>query len=66
MDIEYTIEDVEGDTISFQTYAGNDSVEISIPLNLDTMSTSVATVVLDKQDIARLVEKLDLPEVYYE
>lgn len=63
MDIEYTIEDIEGDTISFKTYGGNDIVEISIPINIDTMGTSATRVILDKQDIARLVEKLDLPEV---
>ena len=66
MDVEYTIEDTEGDSISFKTYGGSDTVEITIPLNLDTMSTSAASVVLDKQDIARLAEKLDLPEVTYE
>lgn len=66
MDIEYTIEDVEGDIISFQTYAGNDTVKVSIPINIDTMGGNTACVVLDKQDIARLVEKLELPEVYYE
>lgn len=66
MDTEYTIEDIEGDTISFQVSSMNDTVTISIPINTVTMSSSVASVVLDKQDIARLVEKLDLPEVYYE
>lgn len=66
MDIEYTIEDIEGDTISFKVLAGSDVVEISIPHNKETMSSSVAIVSLDTQDIARLVEKLDLPEVTYE
>lgn len=66
MDTEYTIEDVEGDTISFRIYDGNDGVEISIPLNSETMPTDTACVLLNKQDIARLVEKLELPEVYYE
>ena len=66
MDIEYTIEDIEGDTISFKIYGGNDIVEVTIPLNIDTMGTSAARVILDKQDMARLAEKLGLPEVYYE
>lgn len=66
MNTEYTIEDTEGDTISFQVSSRDDTVTISIPINTVTMSPSVASVVLDKQDIARLVEKLDLPEVYYE
>ena len=63
MDTEYTIEDIEGDTISFKTYAGNDDVMISIPFNDQTMGGNKASVVLDKQDIARLAAKLDLPEV---
>lgn len=66
MDVEYTIEDSDGDTISFLTTDGNDSVMIYIPVNTDNMSEDLACVVLDKQDIARLVEKLDLPEVDYE
>ena len=60
---EFTIEDVEGDTISFLTTDSNDMVMISIPFNEGTMGSDTANVVLDKQDIARLVEKLDLPEV---
>lgn len=66
MDTEFTIEDVEGDTISFLVSDGSDAVQISILLNDETMPDNTASVVLDKQDIARLVEKLDLPEVYYE
>ena len=66
METEFTIEDVEGDTISFEISDSNDLVEISIPFNDETMGGNTACVVLDKQDIARLVEKLDLPEVYYE
>ena len=66
MDTEFTIEDIDGDTISFRIADGTDMVEISIPINDMTMDDSKANVVLDKQDIARLVEKLDLPEVYYE
>lgn len=62
MGTEFTLEDVDGDTISFTTMGGSDLVEISIPMNEITMS-GAATVLLDKQDIARLVEKLDLPEV---
>lgn len=63
METEFTIEDIEGDTISFRIYNGNDKVEISIPLNEETMPSDTACVLLDKQDIARLVERLDLPEV---
>lgn len=66
METEFTIEDTEGDTISFRISDGTDLVEITIPINKATMSADEACVVLDKQDIARLVEKLDLPEVYYE
>lgn len=62
MDTEFTIEDSDGDTISFLVSEGSDAVQISIPINESTM-TDVATVLLDKQDIARLVERLDLPEV---
>ena len=62
MGTEFTLEDADGDTISFTTMGGSDLVEISIPFNEITMS-GAATVLLDKQDIARLVEKLDLPEV---
>lgn len=65
MDTEFRIEDVEGDTVSFIISDSNDLVAITIPFNEDTMVDN-ATVVLDKQDIARLVEKLNLPEVYYE
>lgn len=66
MDTEFTIEDTDGDTISFRIADGTDVVEIMIPYNEATMEGNQANVVLDKQDIARLVEKLDLPEVYYE
>lgn len=66
METEFTIEDIDGDTISFRIAEGTDVVEISIPINEVTMDDNKANVVLDKQDIARLVEKLDLPEVYYE
>ena len=66
MDVEYTIEDTEGDSISFKTYGGSDTVEVSIQYNPGTMSSGLAVVSLDKQDIARLAEKLDLPEVTYE
>lgn len=62
MGTEFTLEDADGDTISFTIMGGSDLVEISIPMNEVTMS-GAATVLLDKQDIARLVEKLDLPEV---
>lgn len=62
MGTEFTLEDADGDTISFTTMGGSDLVEISIPFNEITMS-GAATVLLDKQDIARLIEKLDLPEV---
>lgn len=62
MGTEFTLEDADGDTISFTIMGGSDLVEISIPMNEITMS-GAATVLLDKQDIARLVEKLDLPEV---
>ena len=60
---EYTIEDNAGDTISFRIYDGTDTVEISIPLNEESMCPDMALVALDKQVIALLVEKLDLPEV---
>ena len=66
METEFTIEDIDGDTISFRIAEGTDVVEISIPINEVTMDDNKANVVLDKQDIARLVEKLDLPEVTYE
>lgn len=66
MDIEYTIEDVEGDTISFKISDGNEAVIITIPYNEETMLREAYSVVLDKQDIARLVKKLELPEVRYE
>lgn len=66
METEYTIEDTEGDTISFRVSDRNDLVEVSIPYNYDTMGGNTACVVLDKQDIARLAEKLNLPEVCYE
>lgn len=62
MGTEFTLEDADGDTISFTAMGGSDLVEISIPFNEITMS-GAATVLLDKQDIARLVEKLGLPEV---
>lgn len=62
MGTEFTLEDADGDTISFTIMGGSDLVEISIPMNEVTMS-GAATVLLDKQDIARLVEKLGLPEV---
>ena len=62
MGTEFTLEDADGDTISFTIMGGSDLVEISIPMNEITMS-GAATVLLDKQDIARLIEKLDLPEV---
>lgn len=62
MGTEFTLEDADGDTISFTITGGSDLVEISIPMNEITMS-GAATVLLDKQDIARLVEKLGLPEV---
>lgn len=62
MGTEFTLEDADGDTISFTIMGGSDLVEISIPMNEITMS-GAATVLLDKQDIARLVEKLGLPEV---
>lgn len=62
MGTEFTLEDADGDTISFTTTGGSDLVEISIPMNEITMS-GAATVLLDKQDIARIIEKLDLPEV---
>lgn len=62
MGTEFTLEDADGDTISFTIMGGSDLVEISIPMNEITMS-GAATVLLDKQDIARIVEKLDLPEV---
>ena len=62
MGTEFTLEDADGDTISFTTTGGSDLVEISIPFNEITMS-GATTVLLDKQDIARIVEKLDLPEV---
>ena len=62
MGTEFTLEDADGDTISFTTMGGSDLVEISIPMNEITMS-GAATVLLDKQDIARIIEKLDLPEV---
>lgn len=65
MGTEFTLEDADGDTISFTIMGGSDLVEISIPMNEITMS-GAATVLLDKQDIARLAEKLDLPEVCYE
>lgn len=63
METEFTIEDTEGDTISFRISDGTDLVEITIPINVVTMDENKANVVLYKQDIARLVEKLDLPEV---
>lgn len=63
MSTEFTIKDVEGDTISFDISDSTDLVEISIPFNDMTMGGNTACVVLYKQDIARLVEKLDLPEV---
>lgn len=66
METEFTIEDTDGDTISFRIAEGTDVVEITIPYNEATMEGNQANVVLDKQDIARLAEKLDLPEVYYE
>ena len=66
METEFTVEDIDGDTISFRIADGTDMVEISIPINDMTMDDNKANVVLDKQDIARLVEKLDLPEVTYE
>lgn len=66
METEFTIEDTDGDTISFRISDGTDLVEITIPINVVTMEENKANVVLDKQDIARLVEKLDLPEVCYE
>ena len=66
METEFTIEDIDGDTISFRIAEGTDMMEITIPINDITMDDGKANVVLDKQDIARLVEKLDLPEVYYE
>ena len=62
MGTEFTLEDADGDTISFTIMGGSDLVEISIPMNEITMS-GAATVLLDKQDIARIIEKLDLPEV---
>ena len=58
MEIEYTLEDAHGDTISFAITDGSDLVEVSIPFNEETMSFGLAVVVLDKQDIARLAEKL--------
>lgn len=63
METEFTIEDIDGDTISFRIADGTDLVMISIPINEGTMGVDTANVVLDKQDIARLVEKLELPEV---
>ena len=63
METEFTIEDIDGDTISFRIAEGTDMVEISIPINEVTMDDNKANVVLDKQDIARLVVKLNLPEV---
>lgn len=63
METEFTIEDIDGDTISFRIAEGTDMVEISIPINEVTMEDNKANVVLDKQDIARLAAKLDLPEV---
>lgn len=63
METEYTIEDMAGDTISFKIYDGTDTVEISIPFNAESMYPDTALVALDKQDIARLATKLDLPEV---
>ena len=62
MGTEFTLEDADGDTISFTIMEGSDAVEISIPMNEITMS-GAATVLLDKHDIARIIEKLDLPEV---
>lgn len=66
METEFTLEDIDGDTISFRIADGTDVVEISIPINDMTMDSGKANVVLDKQDIARIAEKLDLPEVTYE
>ena len=63
METEFTIEDIEGDTISFLISDSTDLMMISIPLNEGTMGSDTPCVVLDKQDIARLVEKLELPEV---
>ena len=63
METEFTLEDIDGDTISFRIAEGTDMVEISIPINDMTMDSGKANVVLDKQDIARLAAKLDLPEV---
>lgn len=63
METEFTIEDIEGDTISFLMSDSTDLVMISIPINEGTMGRDTANVVLDKQDIARLVAKLELPEV---
>lgn len=63
MGTEFTLEDADGDTISFTTMGGSDLVEISIPFNDMTMGGNTACVVLYKQDIARIIEKLDLPEV---
>lgn len=63
METEFTLEDIDGDTISFRIAEGTDMVEISIPINEVTMDDNKANVVLDKQDIARLVVKLNLPEV---
>lgn len=65
METEFTIEDIDGDTISFRIADGTDLVGITIPYNAETMMDGEAGVILGKQDIARLVEKLDLPEVYY-
>lgn len=63
METEFTIEDSDGDTISFLVSEGSDAVQISIPFNDTTMGGNTACVLLDKQDIARLVEKMELPEV---
>ena len=63
METEFTIEDIEGDTISFLISDSTDLMMISIPLNEGTMGSDTPCVVLDKQDIARLVEKMELPEV---
>ena len=63
MYIEHTLEDVEGDIISFQTFTEDDTMEIMIPFNEETMPSGIAVVSLTKQDIARLAVKLDLPEV---
>lgn len=66
MDTKYTIVDTENDTIEFATFDHEDIVFISIPFNPDTMESDTAIVEIDKQDLARLFAKLDLPEVTYE